>query len=54
MFNFRPAKENFIVAKYKDGKYCQKIDDVNIESLNNVSLEDYVNIEFLSNLRGLR
>ena len=35
----RPNKSEFIVAKYKDLKFCQAIDNVNIDSLNKVSIE---------------
>jgi len=31
----RPTKESFIMAKYKDGRFCQKMDEVNVDSLNN-------------------
>lgn len=34
----RPTKESFILAKYKDGRFCQKMDEVNVDSLNNVIL----------------
>ena len=34
----RPNKSEFIVAKYKDLKFCQAIDNVNIDSLNKVSI----------------
>ena len=26
------------MAKYKDGRFCQKMDEVNVDSLNNVIL----------------